>query len=306
MENCILCHDSSVESIEEISSQHIVSLYKTRAKLDVSGYFKVPTIHLLECRNCGLKFFTPQITGDGKFYDELQKNPAYYLSEKAEFHEAATYVNANDKVLEVGCGEGLFTKYIKYQSYTGLEFSNDAIKSARANGLNVIGEALETHARSHAGAYDVVCYFQVLEHVSNPHQFVADSLKCLRPGGKLILAVPSEDSFLSGVVNMYLNMPPHHISRWPDRTFRQMAKLFNLQLTALYHEPLHQVHTSFYIRTKIYSQIQSAAGHRFRNVDRSAFNEMFFRVSYLLSRLVAPFFRQKNVIGQSVMAVFTK
>lgn len=62
----------------------------------------------------------------------------------------------------------------------------------------------------------------------------------------LIIAVPAEDSFLRFAVNGILNMPPHHISRYSDRTLKNVAKIFDLELLEIYHEPIQRVHFDFY------------------------------------------------------------
>lgn len=65
----------------------------------------------------------------------------------------------------------------------------------------------------------------------------------------LIIAVPSQDSFLQYAVNGILNMPPHHISRYSDKTLKFIAKEFNLTLLEIYHEPISPVHFDFYKAT---------------------------------------------------------
>lgn len=62
----------------------------------------------------------------------------------------------------------------------------------------------------------------------------------------LIIAVPAEDSFLQFAVNGILNMPPHHISRYSDRTLKNIAQIFDLELLEIYHEPIQRVHFDFY------------------------------------------------------------
>lgn len=61
--------------------------------------------------------------------------------------------------------------------------------------------------------------------------------------------MPSEDSFLHDCVNGILNMPPHHISRFSDKTLHYIAKLFDLRLIKLYHEPIQSEHKDFYKST---------------------------------------------------------
>jgi SAM-dependent methyltransferase len=201
---------------------------------------------------------------------------------------------------------GVFTNYIKCKSYTGLEFSEDAIKKAKDRGLKIFNESIERHAGTHALLYDVVCYFQVLEHVPNPGDFITYSLKCLRPGGKLLVAVPSEDSFIKNVVNFYLNMPPHHASRWTDNTLRKVADLFNLQLVHLFHEPLHAVHRRFYVKTMIHKKMAALLGGQPKIIDNNISTKIIYGISHITSIIPSLLINFKNVVGQSLLVVYMK
>lgn len=304
---CILCGAGDVIITEQIDTRLLTDLYRQRAGVDVKRFFSAATLSICTCNNCGLVFYWPRSAGDGKFYDELQHYKGYYLEEKAEFTEAAKFITAGDTVLEIGCGEGLLTNFITYKSYTGLELSDNAIAKAREKGLTVLNERIEQHAAEHEAGYDIVCYFQVLEHVENPGGFIRDSLKCLKAGGRLIMAVPSDDSFIHEVVNFYLNMPPHHVSRWTDNTLQKIAGLFPLSLEYIFHEPIQDIHKKFYLKTKIHRKISRLLGKKYRTFDNSFINSITDGISVVLSHVLAPVtLNKKNVIGQSVMVVYKK
>src|SRR5690606_18745913 len=147
------------------------------------------------CPQCDLRFFLPAVAGNADFYRQLQRIPWYYVEEKQEYEIAARYIEATDAILEVGAGRGVFSRRIRCSSYRGLETSPDAIAAAKQEGVELLQEDLETHGAQRHGQYDVVCAFQVLEHVPSPREFLQSARSCLREGGKLIIAVPSEDSF---------------------------------------------------------------------------------------------------------------
>lgn len=67
-----------------------------------------------------------------------------------------------------------------------------------------------------------------------------------RQNSYLIIAVPSQDSFLKYHVNGILNMPPHHVSRFSDKTLHTIADIFNLKLLEIYHEQVQPEHIDFY------------------------------------------------------------
>lgn len=307
-DNCILCNSSHIILIDCIKSVDLVKLFKNRAKVDVERLFvEKPVINYYSCSNCKLKFYLPQVIGDGTFYDALQNYNGYYLEDKSEFYEAAKWINSNHDVLEIGCGTGNFVNFINCKSFTGLEFSEKSIQIARSKNINVVNELLEEHVNTNKNKYDVVCYFQVLEHVKDPRQFIKDSIGCLKEGGKLIIAVPNDDSFIKGAVNGYLNMPPHHASRWSEHTLKNIASLFGISFITLSHEPLHKRHKAFYAKTKVYHVLNRFFGVKYRIVDRRIKNNFLYIAATLLSYLLRPLIIRGNEIkGQSMTAVFSK
>jgi len=304
---CIFCKSGNVILTDSIDTDQLIKLYQKRAGVDVKRFFDQESISICSCKDCGLKFFWPVISGDGKFYDDLQDYPGYFLKDKTEYREAAKYITINDEVLEIGCGEGLFADFISSRSYLGLEFSDKAIEKANLKKLNVVKQSIEEHANFAKEKYDVVCSFQVLEHVNDPGEFIKHGLCCLKPGGKLIIAVPSEDSFIRDAVNFYLNMPPHHVSRWSDETLKKNAGIFNLKINDTIHEPLHAIHKKFYLKTIIFKKLTEIFGIRRKYVDPGFACTMIYIAATTAAFIASPFLNDPEKInGQSVLVVYSK
>jgi 2-polyprenyl-3-methyl-5-hydroxy-6-metoxy-1,4-benzoquinol methylase len=304
---CLLCKHQDIQVIASIPTDQLIALYRKRAKVDVTRSFDEPVIRLVTCSCCGLKFYSPQVVGDGLFYDELQQYGGYYITEKDEFKEAAKYITPGDEVLEVGAGEGQFTRYIRCKSYTGLEFSEKAIQKAQSKGIALVKESLGEHASRYPGKYDAVCYFQVLEHVPEPGKFIEESLACLKPGGRLIVAVPSEDSFIRDAANFYLNMPPHHISRWTDDTLRKVAGLNGLAVEQVFHETLLPIHRHFYFKTRIYDNLRKIFRRPARPVENDPFSTLLYGLAAILGRIRMIFPpSDKKITGQAVTVIYKK
>jgi SAM-dependent methyltransferase len=104
--------------------------------------------------------------------------------------------------------------------------------------VHLLAESIGEHAQRNAGRYDVVCAFQVLEHVAAPRSFLSAAVRCLRPNGRLMVSVPGEDSFAGFAHWDILNMPPHHVTRWTDDCLRTVASLYELHLVEIVPEPL--------------------------------------------------------------------
>jgi 2-polyprenyl-3-methyl-5-hydroxy-6-metoxy-1,4-benzoquinol methylase len=208
----------------------------------------VDEIGFYHAEESDLKFFYPAVCGSPKFYADLQRRGAYYESEKFEFQVAEKYLPKGARILEVGCGDGAFAKTIALKSpeksseksidYVGLESNPEAVKSANACGLNVILRTVEDQKRLREPLFDAVCAFQVVEHVQDVRGFIQTMIDLLLPEGLLILSVPNDDAYIGKALNNLFNLPPHHVTRWSEKSLQNVAKVFSLKLLSLQREPL--------------------------------------------------------------------
>ena len=234
--------------VEMLAVDRIVSLYKRNLGIDVSRHFgDVKEIGLYKCNESGLLFFYPMVPGDGKFYEDLQKNSWYYQGDKSEWRFALNYTKEKN-ILEIGCGIGRFSEYAKAADYRGLELNGNAARIARENGLNVNNQLSSDHARERGEYYDVVCSFQVLEHVTDVKSFVTDTIKLCRSGGLIVLSVPNDDGFVGLACDNYLNMPPHHLTRWSRKSLQYLADIFELEMIDLHEDEFDLIHSEWYAR----------------------------------------------------------
>jgi SAM-dependent methyltransferase len=108
---------------------------------------------------------------------------------------------ADRDVLEAGCGEGYGADLIAdgARRVIGLDYDESAVAHVRARYPRV-----EMHQGNLAslplpeGAVDVVVNFQVIEHLWDQAQFVAECQRVLRPGGLLLMSTPNRITFSPG------------------------------------------------------------------------------------------------------------
>lgn len=230
-----------------INSSTLKSFYK-KLNVDVERFLiGLEGFELLE-DPLGLRRWHPPVHGDGKFYEDLSRHPWYYLKEKEEFSFARKLIG-NARVLEVGCGSGYFADGSCFDSYIGLEMNADAACNARQKGHRVQEMMLHEYAILNPASVDVVCSFQVLEHLSDPSSYFEAAFTVLTPTGILITSVPAEDSFVGSSFYNCLNAPPHHLTRWTDNALTKFPTQFGFECIELYHIPVEPVHYRWFWRS---------------------------------------------------------
>lgn len=172
---------------------------------------------LVRCRSCGLVYVNPR--PDAATLDRLYSDPAYYTYGYNLGVETENYFERKDELIaqydatlagyereiglapgaargtlfELGSAGGFFLEAGRRRGWTvrGVELSRPAAEySRREFGLDVFRGLLED-APLADGSIDLALADNVLEHTLRPGDVVARLARLLRPGGHLIVIVPS-------------------------------------------------------------------------------------------------------------------
>lgn len=309
---CPFCSAGNGEVLESLPVADLDALYRRLYKAPVARLFGgKDVLSLMRCTACDLRWYEPMAGGDEDFYNTLQHKPWYYVDHKHEFDLALPRIAPGNAVLEVGSGKGNFARFLQKSGrphrYTGLDFSKEAQRMAAGNGIDIRVQSIQDFARANPESYDVVCAFQVLEHVVEIRSFLDAMALALKPGGLMLIAVPSEDSYISRSNNLALNLPPHHISRYTDRWFAHAASALQLDLLSLEHDPLQPHHRYDYIYQLTIASLYRAFGWRRPMVDHRLKNWLVRIPAFILGKLLSQGLGPHNSPhGHTVMAVFRK
>jgi SAM-dependent methyltransferase len=241
--------------IDKIPSKAVADKYFSEYGIDLPILDCSPLLNEIfyyQCDKCSLFQYDKSWIGNGKFYEALQEKNWYYLENKSEFLIAYKYINTNDSVCEIGCGNGKFATGIPaYVKYKGYELNLKALNQARKKGLNVIDIDFINNSHAEKSSYDICVAFQVLEHVEEPNFLLSAMVETTKRGGLIIISVPSEDSFLKYDFDNITNMPPHHLTRWTDRALINVCENFNIDVIEINHEKLTPSHYAAWSIAKV-------------------------------------------------------
>jgi len=118
-------------------------------------------------------------------------------------------------ICDVGSGYGFFLDEAKKNGYktTGVEPAKVLVDYAKKNfGVQSFRGELKDFIASNK-QFDVVTCIHVIEHVTNPQQFMSELLHLVKPGGLLYIETPNSDSHLLYVEKEQYTflIPPHHL-----------------------------------------------------------------------------------------------
>ena len=124
------------------------------------------------------------------------------------------------RALEVGCGSGNVLRVLQKLAgdcgrVEGLELSAAAAEVARARTGLVVTNGYVSDLDP-AATYDLIAGFDVLEHISDASQFLAQVRERIVPGGRLILTVPAHQALWSA-----FDVASGHERRYSTRTLRR-------------------------------------------------------------------------------------
>ena len=105
------------------------------------------------------------------------------------------HVAASDTVLDFGCNDGVFLRWIDAGRRIGVEVNPAAREECEAACLKE-GIRIELHddiGSIEDGIVDVVISNHCLEHTLTPYETLRQIHRVLRPGGKLVLVLPFDD-----------------------------------------------------------------------------------------------------------------
>jgi len=226
---------------------------------------------LVRCNSCRLVRSDP--VADHSLVANLYRESTFDYSGEVDnlSHTYGSYLARLDRygveknaLLEIGCGNGFFLAEASrrgYRDVRGVEPSEAAIKLAEDAIRPGIVCAMMTSGLFPRDSFDVVCLFQVLDHIFDPGTLLETCFEILKPGGFVLC----------------LN---HNVEALSARLMKHRSPIIDIEHTYLY-SPV----TLAKLLTKLRFQVKESGGVRNR-----------YSLEYLLRLVPSPAGIKKAVL----------
>ncbi|MDX1382154.1 MAG: class I SAM-dependent methyltransferase, partial [Thermoanaerobaculia bacterium] len=146
------------------------------------------------------------------------------------------------RLLEIGFGDGSRLDDLTRLGWRveGQEVDPVCVRDARKRGLTVHEGPLEGLGLA-PGAFDAVVSAHVIEHVEDPEALLRESVRLLRPGGRLVFVTPNTDSYAHRRFRScwYGLDPPRHLHLFNPSALAELANRSGLKGFRVVTSPAH-------------------------------------------------------------------
>jgi 2-polyprenyl-3-methyl-5-hydroxy-6-metoxy-1,4-benzoquinol methylase len=110
---------------------------------------------------------------------------------------AVRTLDKNGHVLEFGAGTGILVRMLRSAGFTRVSAADLLPRPADLGDVPWLQGDLNDPLPSADGEYDAVVSTEVIEHLENPRAVFRELARVLRPGGRLLLTTPNQESVRS-------------------------------------------------------------------------------------------------------------
>ena len=229
-----------------------------------------------------------------KEYYDLERNHWWFVArEKIIVNyiklmiENKSLNNKDLKILNVGCGPGRSSQYLSdFGVVTSIEYDKDCCKFAsERTGLEIFHGSI-TELQFEENTFDLVCAFDVIEHVEDDKLAVSEMKRVAKKNGVLLITVPAFMSLWShhDVIN-------HHFRRYKSKVIKD---LFNSEKNGV---ELFGTYFNFFLFTPIYftrqisnflmsSKNRPGSGSDFETFKPGIFNDILLAIMNFESKFI--------------------
>lgn len=197
-----------------------------------------------ECNDCSLVFLWPLPTqrqlddfyagqkvlsiglSDDNINEYIKNKQNFWTRYRTRLNLIQKY-KAGGSILDIGSAGGIFLDYMQHEGYEveGIEPSDSGVASAKRIGIPTI-HGMFDKVKVKKSKYDVVTWFDVIEHITNPQEQISKIHNLLKQDGILYITTPNVASLYSKLLRSRWPMycPPEHLILYSAKSLSQLLE----------------------------------------------------------------------------------
>jgi len=199
---------------------------------------------LFECDACNVQFWNPFKRLGAVWYEDFYTGHQLYIPPLEPGHKfflADSRAPKKGSLLDIGCGAGNFMAAARAVGFdvSGIDWDSKAVQMGRdVLGLEKIFPLSieEFTGGNRSQKFDVVSFFEVLEHQDDPVGFLSQVRQLVKPGGYIALSVPNRDRWEKGMD--ITDLPPNHLTRWNPKVLTAFLHRCGFETISVREEPI--------------------------------------------------------------------
>lgn len=188
---------------------------------------------MFRCGACDVEFADPMKNPGADWYEKSELYSVGKIIDSGVGWNHRQFLELEKKygltLLDIGCGTGAFLHEARKLGYQpcGIDFDTVALKVA--GDRFVLPELFQVNVSELSKLFperrfDVISFFEVLEHVENPAVFLSQVSQLLAPSGLIAVSVPNRNRKIDFMKDD--DYPPNHLTRW---TAESLSSFFRSQ-----------------------------------------------------------------------------
>lgn len=239
--HCPICPDTTAYRVRFDPKFTDESLQFIARKTPDQQHFRI-----VECLGCGLVYANPIIPpskistlyreSDFIVEAQLENMIGDYV---AYFKRHLPLMGNRQRLLEVGCANGLFLKQARLMGFDevrGFEPSRKAYEGASPDIRECIVNDQLRSGIFPEGHFDVACFFQVFDHIVEPNEFLQTLNTYLKPGGVVFAIHHNIKALMPAILGAKASTYDiSHIHLWDPMTMQKILEKNGFKVHSIYN-----------------------------------------------------------------------